>query len=183
MSLDLDKLLDATGRAILGELEANARLSYAELGRRVGLSLPAVAERVRKMEDAGIITGYRALVDPASVGLPISAFVRIRLDREIDAERLEATMAGLPHVLEWHNLTGDDCAIVKVAVSGIPDLERMIQQLKAFGQTTTSIVLSSSPVKGVFAAVQAAAEQTPDPQGESLSRDNGGRRATQRTDN
>src|SRR3989337_1962667 len=110
-----EKLLDHTGWSILRELEADGRITFAELGRRVGLSLPAVAERVRKMEDAGIITGYRATVDPARVGLPICAFVRIRLEREVDTARLETAMAELPDVLEWHNLTGDDCATVKGA--------------------------------------------------------------------
>jgi Lrp/AsnC family leucine-responsive transcriptional regulator len=152
-----EKLLDHTGWSILHELEADGRITFAELGRRVGLSLPAVAERVRKMEDAGIITGYRATVDPARVGLPICAFVRIRLERELDSARLEASMAELPDVLEWHNLTGDDCAIVKVAVSTIPDLERVLKQLKSFGQTTTSIVLSSAPAKGIAAAGSLAA--------------------------
>lgn len=174
MSLDHDKLLDATGRSILSELESNARLSFTELGRRVGLSLPAVAERVRKMEEAGIITGFRALVDPAAVGLPISAFVRIRLDHEIDTPRLEAAMAELPNVLEWHNLTGDDCAIVKAAVASIPELERLIRQLKSFGQTTTSIVLSSSPSKGVSSAVELAAEDASESILERPSRGNGG---------
>jgi len=158
-TLENEKLLDPTGWQILRELEANARLSFAELGRRVGLSLPAVAERVRKMEDAGIILGYRAQVDPARIGLPICAFVRIRLERELDWSRLEASMAELPHVLEWHNLTGDDCAIVKVAVASIPELERIIQQLKSFGQTTTSIVLSSAPLKGIAGAGQAPVRQ------------------------
>ena len=173
-TLENDKLLDATGWQILRELEANARLSFAELGRRVGLSLPAVAERVRKMEDAGIITGYRALVDPAQVGLPICAFVRIRLEREVDTARLETAMAELPDVLEWHNLTGDDCAIVKVAVSTIPQLDRMIQQLKSFGQTTTSIVLSSAPAKGLAAAGSLAAGEA---SGTRASKHNGGSRS------
>jgi len=149
MTLDPDKLLDLTGWQILRELEANARLSFAELGRRVGLSLPAAAERVRRMEDAGIITGYQVRLDPTKVGRPISAFVRIRLHDHITTERLEQLLADLPEVLECHNLTGDDCAIVKVAVPTIPDLEQVIQQLKAFGQTTTSIVLSSFAHKGL----------------------------------
>jgi Lrp/AsnC family leucine-responsive transcriptional regulator len=158
-TIENEKLLDHTGWLILGELEANGRLSFAELGRRVGLSLPAVAERVRKMEEAGIITGYRAQVDPARVGLAICAIVRIRLEREVDSAGLEASMAELPNVLEWHNVTGDDCAIVRVAVSSIPHLERVIQQLKSFGETTTSIVLSSAPAKGVApAGSQAAGE-------------------------
>jgi len=149
MTLDRDKLLDSTGWQILRELEANARLSFAELGRRVGLSLPAVAERVRRMEDAGIIMGYQVRLDPIKVGRPISAFVRIRLHDHITCERLEQLLADLPEVLECHNLTGDDCAIVKVAVPTIPDLEHVIQQLKGFGQTTTSIVLSSFAHKGL----------------------------------
>jgi len=149
MTIDHDKVLDPTGWQILRELESNARLSFAELGRRVGLSLPAVAERVRRMEDSGIITGYQVRLDPIKVGRPISAFVRIRLHDHITCERLEQLLADLPEVLECHNLTGDDCAIVKVAVPTIPDLEHVIQQLKGFGQTTTSIVLSSFAHKGL----------------------------------
>ncbi|MGH2619999.1 MAG: Lrp/AsnC family transcriptional regulator [Anaerolineales bacterium] len=163
MTLDLDRLLDLTGWQILRELEANARLSFAELGRRVGLSLPAVAERVRRMEDAGIITGYQVRLDPTKVGRPISAFVRIRLHDHITCERLEQLLADLPEVLECHNLTGDDCAIVKVAVPTIPDLEQVIQRLKGFGQTTTSIVLSSFAHKGLAHASDRAAEDGSQP--------------------
>ncbi len=158
MTLDPDKLLDPTGWQILRELEANARLSFAELGRRVGLSLPAVAERVRRMEDAGIITGYQVRLDPAKVGRPISASVRIRLHDHMTGDRLEQLLADLPEVLECHNLTGDDCAIVRVAVPNIPDLERVILQLKSFGQTTTSIVLSSYAPKGLATARDRAEE-------------------------
>ena len=158
MTLDPDRLLDPTGWQILRELEANGRVSFAELGRRVGLSLPAVAERVRRMEDAGIITGYQVRLDPTKVGRPISAFVRIRLHDNITCERLEQLLADLPEVLECHNLTGDDCAIVRVAVPSVPDLEKVIQQLKGFGQTTTSIVLSSFAYKGLAPTSDQTAE-------------------------
>ena len=163
MTLDTSKLLDSTGRQILLELETDGRLSFTELGRRVGLSLPAVAERVRKLEVAGIIVGYRAAVNQESVGLPIGAYIRIKLEREYASEAMRALMDDMPEVLECLNLTGDDCAIVRVAVSSIPHLERIIQQLKPLGQTTTSIILSSMSAKSVSAAAYGilAGEEAP----------------------
>src|SRR5687767_10332598 len=91
---EIDKLMDNVGWRILEELQADARINYVELGRRVGLTSPAVAERVRRMEDAGIITGYRVMVDPAKVGLPVTAIIRLRAD---DCRR---TMAHITNHLE-----------------------------------------------------------------------------------
>jgi Lrp/AsnC family leucine-responsive transcriptional regulator len=153
------RLLDDTGWRILRELEQDARLTYAELGRRVGLSLPAVAERVRKMEEEGIIIGYRAVVDPTKVGLPISAFVRVRLEGDLATEQLRSLSDKMPEILESHNLTGDDCAIVKVAVTSIPHLEQVLRRMKGFGQTTTSIVLSSLGGTPTSSSAQHALEE------------------------
>src|ERR1017187_9646582 len=97
--------LDETNWKIIGELQQNGRVSFAELGRRVGLTLPAVAERVRKMEDAGIITGVHAEIDPAKIGLPIVALIRISVVGDVLA-RLNKTVRDMPEVLECYRGTG-----------------------------------------------------------------------------
>jgi Lrp/AsnC family leucine-responsive transcriptional regulator len=134
--------LDKIGWHILEELQQNGRVSFAELGRRVGLTLPAVAERVRKMEDAGIITGFRAEVDPARIGLPIAAFIRISIAGDVYARVAQAVLA-MPEVLECHRGTGADSFTLKVAVESVQHLERVIDKLTPFGTTSTSIVLST----------------------------------------
>jgi Lrp/AsnC family leucine-responsive transcriptional regulator len=135
-------VLDKIGWHILEELQKNGRLSFAELGRRVGLTLPAVAERVRKMEDTGIITGFRAEVDPAKIGLPIAAFIRISVVGDVFA-RLAQAVREMPEVLECHRGTGADSFTLKVAVESVQHLERLIDKLTPFGTTSTSIVLST----------------------------------------
>mgnify|MGYP003611194156 CR=1 FL=1 len=137
-----DKLLDDIGRQILRALQEDARISFSELGRRVGLSSPAVAERVRRMEEGGIIQGYRALVSYERLGFPITAFIRV----STPASRMhEADLIAekIPAVLECHPPTGTDCLILKVVVSSVGHLEEVINQMGHYGQTTTSIVLSS----------------------------------------
>lgn len=149
MTLDNKKLLDDVGWRLLRELQGDARLSFAELGRRVGLSLPAVAERVRRMEEAGIITGYHAEVNLEKVGLPVMAFIRIN----VPGEKYGAIIAlarDLPQVLECHHLTGTDSFIMKVVTVSIPHLETLIAQLSTFGETTTSVVLSSPVTKEII---------------------------------
>jgi Lrp/AsnC family leucine-responsive transcriptional regulator len=141
MALD-NSALDKTGWQILEELQQNGRISFAELGRRVGLTLPAVAERVRKMEDAGIIVGFRAEVDPAKIGLPIAAFIRIGVSGDVFA-RVAQAVANMPEVLECHRGTGADSFTLKVAVESVQHLERVIDKLTPFGTTSTSIVLST----------------------------------------
>jgi Lrp/AsnC family leucine-responsive transcriptional regulator len=135
-------VLDKTGWQILEELQQNGRLSFAELGRRVGLTLPAVAERVRKMEDAGIITGFRAEVNPATIGLPIAAFIRISVVGDVFARVAQAVLY-MPEVLECHRGTGADSFTLKVAVESVQHLERLIDKLTPFGTTSTSVVLST----------------------------------------
>lgn len=148
MALDSKKLLDEVGWRLLLELQRDARLSFAELGRRVGLSLPAVAERVRRLEEAGIITGYHAQVSLPRIGLPVMAFIRITTTN--DRYPAITTLAGnLPQVLECYHLTGTDSFILKVVAASIPDLEGLIAQLSGYGQTATSIVLSSPVTKRV----------------------------------
>ena len=138
-------MIDKIDRTILTELQTDARLSYAELGRRVGLTTPAVIERVRKLEDAQIITGYRAEIDAAKVGLPITAFVRMSITG-VDYSHIIEVAQESSEVLECHRGTGGDSFIMKVAVSSVEHLQEVIDRLTPYGITTTTIVLSS-PVK------------------------------------
>jgi Lrp/AsnC family leucine-responsive transcriptional regulator len=137
-----EKLLDSVGWEILCALQNDARMSYAEIGRRVGMSAPAVMERVRRLEEAGIITGYTAKVDVAKLGLPIMAMTRVRFAGE-RYPHIRKVVAECPEVLECHHVTGDDCLIIKLAATSMADLERLIGKFSIFGQTTTSIILSS----------------------------------------
>ena len=137
-------LLDGTSLLLLAELQADARLSLAELGRRVGLSSPAVAERIRRLEDAGVITGYHAEVDPRQLGFNLGVQIRVR-----PAPRQIADVAALaqrtPEVLECHRITGDDCFVMTAYVRDVEHLEEVIDQFTVYGSTTTS-VMQSSPV-------------------------------------
>jgi Lrp/AsnC family leucine-responsive transcriptional regulator len=134
--------LDEMNWKIVAELQQNGRISFAELGRRVGLTLPAVAERVRKMEDAGVITGVRAEIDPTKIGLPIAAFIRISTVGDVLA-RINKTVREMPEVLECYRGTGADSFTLKVAAESVEHLESLIDKLAPFGTTSTSIVLST----------------------------------------
>jgi Lrp/AsnC family leucine-responsive transcriptional regulator len=142
VSLDNPKALDAIGWRILEELQENGRLTFTELGRRVGLSTPAAAERVRQLEATGVIRGFRAEIDLARVGLPILAVVRMSVMGDV-LGRITAVAQEMPEVLECHRGTGADSFIMKVAVATVEHLERLIDRLTPFGTTSTSIVLSS----------------------------------------
>ena len=138
-------MIDETDWKLLIELQNNARTSYAELGRRINLTTPAVIERIRKLEDAHIITGYRAEIDAAKIGLPITAFVRMSISG-VDYSRIIEVAEKTKEVLECHRGTGGDSFIMKVAVADVAHLQDLIDKLTPYGITTTSIVLSS-PVK------------------------------------
>ena len=138
-------MIDDIDRKILKELQTDARISYAELGRRVGLTTPAVIERVRKLEDAGIITGYRAGIDTSKVGFPITAFIRMSITG-VDYSHIIEVAEESNEVLECHRGTGGDSFIMKVAVSSVEHLQEVIDRLTPYGITTTTIVLSS-PVR------------------------------------
>lgn len=142
MDLTTLKLLDAKGWTILRELQQDARLSFAELGRRVGLSTPSVVERVRNLEAAGILTGYHARVDLAKLGLPILAVVRVNVVGDV-LTKITALVQEMPEVLECHRGTGTDSFTLKVTVASVAHLERVIDRLTPYGTTATSIVLSS----------------------------------------
>ena len=139
---DRQKLLDPLGWKLLLELQTDARISFAELGRRVGLSTPAVAERVRRMEDEGIIRAYRAEIDPSSVGLPITAFIRMSIVGNV-LEKLTERVHAMPEIVECHRGTGEDSFILKVNVVSVEQLKDVIDRLTPFGTTSTSLVLSS----------------------------------------
>src|SRR5215469_15830783 len=137
-----DKLLDQIGWKLPHELQVNGRLSYAELGRRVGLTTPAVVERVKRMEEAGIIVGYHADIDPMKVGMPISAFIRMSVVGD-GFSKITAVVKGCPEVVECQRGTGADSFIMKVHVRSVEHLESLIDRLTPYGTTSTSIVLSS----------------------------------------
>ena len=143
MALENERLLDDTGWHILEALQENARLSFSELGQRVGLSSPAVAERVRRMEDAGIITGYRVEVNTARIGYPITAIIRINNSPGQRCTRLTASAQEIPEVLECYRVTGSDSLVMKVMASSVEHLESLIDRISEHGQLTTSIVLST----------------------------------------
>jgi Lrp/AsnC family transcriptional regulator, leucine-responsive regulatory protein len=136
--------LDDTGRRILQELQGDGRISMAELGRRVNLSAPAVAERVQRLEREGVITGYRAVVDPRALGYPVAAVVRVApASRQLD--RIREIARETPEVVECHRITGEDCFFLKVHLRSLDDLEPVLDRFTPYGRTTTSLI-HSSPV-------------------------------------
>jgi len=146
LNADIEKLLDATAKRLLVLLQENARLSYSELGRQVGLSTTAVIDRIHRLEDAGLVTGYRAELDREKLGLSVLAFVRL----QTSPERYPAVLAlveTLPAVLECHHVTGEESFVIKLVVTTVAELEPLIEQLSQFGRTSTSIVMSSAVVK------------------------------------
>jgi Lrp/AsnC family transcriptional regulator, leucine-responsive regulatory protein len=137
-----DPLLDEINVALLNELQADPRLSMSALGRRVGMSSPAVTERVRRLEEAGVIAGYRMVVDPRALGLPVSAYVRIRPTLG-QLTKIAELAASIPQVTECHRMTGEDCMLLKVHAADIEQIETVLDQFLVYGQTTTSIVVST----------------------------------------
>jgi Lrp/AsnC family leucine-responsive transcriptional regulator len=136
--------LDTTNRRLLAELQEDARLTLAELGRRVGLSSPAVAERLQRLEQQGAIRGYRAELDPRALGLSLTAIVRIR-PAPGQLQNVAELAKQTPEVVECHRITGEDCYFMKAHVRDVVHLEEVIDHFVALGQTTTSI-MQSSPV-------------------------------------
>lgn len=139
----IESELDETGRMILLALEQDGRMPFSALGRRVGLSAPAVAERVRRMEDVGLIMGYRAELDRRRLGWRETAFLRLTCpgDRYQAVRRLAVD---LPEVIDCHHVTGEECFFIKVAVSSVGHLETVIDRFRGLGQTVSSVVLSTT---------------------------------------
>jgi Lrp/AsnC family transcriptional regulator, leucine-responsive regulatory protein len=138
------KLLDPINLRVLDELVSDGRIAMAELGRRVGLSAPAVAERVQRLERAGVIAGYRAELDPRALGFSVSAIVRIR-PAPGQLQRIPQVARETPEVAECHRITGDDCYLLRLHLRSIDDLEDVLDRFTPYGLTTTSIV-HSTPV-------------------------------------
>ena len=132
--------LDAFDTRILAELQADARLSLAELGRRVHLSQPAVAERVRKLEAAGVITGYRATVNLAALGYGIRALVRVG---RADQTRMTRLIAQTPEIVNAWNVTGEDSWMLEIAVVDVAPLDAVVSQLCLLAETSSSIILTT----------------------------------------
>jgi Lrp/AsnC family leucine-responsive transcriptional regulator len=134
--------LDPVNRRLLRELHADPRISMSALARRVGMSAPAVTERVQRLQETGVITGFRMDVDPAALGLPVMAFARIR-PAPGQLQRVAELARSMEQVSECHRITGEDCFLVKVHAPAIEDLEAVLDRFLVHGQTVTSIVVST----------------------------------------
>jgi Lrp/AsnC family leucine-responsive transcriptional regulator len=138
-------LLDEVNRRLLDELQADPRISMSALARRVDMSAPAVSERVQKLEQAGVIAGYRLELSAAALGMPVTVLVRVRtLTGQLN--RFATFVGTVPQVVECYRTTGDDCFVVKVVLPTVEDLEDVLDRFMVYGTTTTSVVLSS-PVR------------------------------------
>ena len=140
------KLLDPVNLRVLDELVSDGRIAMAELGRRVGLSAPAVADRLARLESSGVIRGYRADIDPRALGLALSVIIRMRpAPREL--HKVAALAVDTPEVVECLRMTGEDCYLIRAHVRDVEHLEEVIDRFALYGQTTSSI-LQSAPVAG-----------------------------------
>ena len=145
MRLQMSGLLsDTRNLELLRLLVDDPRISTSELARRVRMSAPAVRERVLRLEEAGVIAGYRLELDPKALGYPVCAYVRVR-PAPGQLSKVAELARRLPQVVECHRVTGEDCFVMKVFLPGIDQLDEVLDQFLAFGQTTTSIV-QSTPV-------------------------------------
>ena len=139
---DGKSFLDEVNTRLLAELTANPRLSSSELARRVGMSAPAVRERVARLEQAGVIRGYRLDIDPAAIGLPISAWVRLKPGPG-QLPKIAELAARVPEVSECHRISGEDCFLLKIHVAALEALEAVLDQFLLHGQTTSSVIVST----------------------------------------
>jgi len=140
--------LDPTDIAMIEILQGDGRISVSELGRKVGLSQPATSERLKRLEERGIISGYRAVVDPASVGLGMMAIIRLRTTHEHIKTCLKQ-FSEMPEVIEVFRLTGEDCFHLKVIVPSPAELEGIVDAVARYGSVNTAIVLRSEPPKRI----------------------------------
>jgi Lrp/AsnC family transcriptional regulator, leucine-responsive regulatory protein len=137
--------LDPIDRQIIGELARDGRIPFAELGRRVSMSAPAVTERVRRLEQAGVITGYRAEIDPRALGYSLTALVRVKpAVRQLS--KIAELAAGIPEIEECLRITGEDCYYMKLHLGAIEELPAILDRFLLYGETTTSIV-NATPVR------------------------------------
>jgi len=136
--------IDSVNRRVLEELQRDPRLTMSELGRRIGMSSPAVTERVHRLEETGVIRGYRLELNPAALGLPIAAYIRIRPNSG-QLPKIAELAQQIPEVVECHRVTGEDCFILKVHIPALDQLDRLLDSFLLYGSTTTTII-QSSPV-------------------------------------
>jgi len=147
--------LDAIAWKIVECLQHNARLTFAELGRKVGLSTPAAAERVRRLEEAGVITGYHASIDGSKLGVPIRILMRLTIPGgDLQIGRTVTAMKELPEIRRCHRITGAESFVIEADVVSIRHLEALIDRLSALGATSTSTVLSSPVERREYTAKQ-----------------------------
>jgi Lrp/AsnC family transcriptional regulator, leucine-responsive regulatory protein len=137
--------LDATDLRILEALINDARVSIADLARSVGLSPPSVSERMRRLEEAGVIEGYTLTINPKALGLPIAAWLRIR-PMPGHLQKVADILRAMPEIVECDRITGEDCFIARAHIQSVDDLEKLIDQVIPYAMTNTSII-QSSPVK------------------------------------
>jgi Lrp/AsnC family leucine-responsive transcriptional regulator len=137
------KGLDNFNWRIIQELQMNARITIVEIGKRIGLSAPAVAERIKKLEEEGYIKGYRTVVDYDKLGLSVPVFISYKATKLSHADMIKM-VDKMPEVVEWYGITGNHCSILKVIVASTKELETIIEQLQEFGETSTSIILSGN---------------------------------------
>jgi Lrp/AsnC family transcriptional regulator, leucine-responsive regulatory protein len=137
-----DDLLDDVNLRILAELRDSPRLSMAELARRIGMSAPAVTERVQRLHQAGVILGYQLNINPAAIGLPVTAFARIR-PMPGSLPKIAELAAEIPEVTECYRITGEDCFLIKLHAPAVDQLGAILDRFLVYGNTTTSIVVST----------------------------------------
>jgi len=135
--------MDEVNGRVLAELQRDPRITMAELARRVGMSAPAVTERVQRLEQSGVVTGYRVDLDPAALGWPFAAFVRIRPTGGGQLSKIIDLAQASPQVSECHRITGEDCLLLKVHAATMADLETALDRFLVYGQTVTSIIVST----------------------------------------
>ena len=141
-SNDSLELLDPVNRQLLRELAAQPRITMSALARRVGMSAPAVSERVQRLERAGVISGYRVDISPAALGLPVTAFVRVRPTAG-QLPKVAQLAEDTPEISECHRISGEDCFLIKLHAAAIEDIEKTLDRFLIYGQTITSVVVST----------------------------------------
>lgn len=135
--------LDETDRKIIEILQEDGRISMKDLGKLIGLTSPAVSERIKRLENCGIISGYKAIINPDALGRNIKAFIHISLPGSQSYAEFLENAKNDPRIVECHHITGDDCSLLKVLVSDMQELENVIDSIKKIGSTKTSLILST----------------------------------------
>lgn len=143
--------MDSVNWRILRELQQNARSTYAEIGKIVGLTAPAVGQRIQKMEDEGIINGYRVALDLEKVGLAITAIIQMG-QLKCETQKVLSVLKNMPAITECYSTTGSTCFFLKAAVPSVKDLQELLETLVPYGHTTTSVILDTPiPPKVIYA--------------------------------